>query len=58
MKNALVFRILEEFLIKVSGIDLPLSLQKLIDIVASMSMTVAIFSLGGILNVTALKAIK
>ncbi len=48
-KNALVLGILVGFLINVSEIGLPLSLQTSIDMVAGMSLTVALFSLGGIL---------
>ena len=48
-KNALVLGILVNFSINVSGIDLPFSLQTSIDMVASMSLTIALFSLGGIL---------
>ncbi len=48
-KNALVLGILVGFLINVSEIDLPLGLQTSIDMVAGMSLTVALFSLGGIL---------
>ena len=48
-KNALVLGIIAGLLINISRIDLPVSLQTSIDMVASMSLTVALFSLGGIL---------
>ncbi len=48
-KNALVLGILLGILINVGGITLPLSLQTSIDMIAKMSLTVALFSMGGIL---------
>ncbi len=48
-KNALVVGIFIGLLVNLSGIDLPVSLQMSIDMIASMSLTVALFSMGGIL---------
>jgi malonate transporter len=48
-KNALVIGILAGFLINVTGIDLPSSLETSIDMIAGIALTVALFSMGGIL---------
>lgn len=48
-RNALVLGIIAGFLINISEIDLPSSLKTSVDMIASTSLTVALFSMGGTL---------